>query len=128
MIRIFTSAAIFLMALTAVHSAPVIALTDCRISAGPGHPSIVARCGTLHRPLDPTDDSSEQIALAIAIVPALSLEPALDPFVPITGGPGQSSINFYAGWSAVPVLAYVGLFFALLGAEELLGAPLIGEG
>jgi len=37
-------------------------------------------------------------------------------------------ITIYAGWSAVPVLAYVGLFFALLGAEELLGAPLIGEG
>ena len=100
MIRIFASAAIFLMALTVVHSGPVIALTDCRISAGPGHPSIVARCGTLYRPLDPTDDSSEQIALAVAIVPALSLEPAPDPFVPIAGGPGQSSINFYAAWSA----------------------------
>ena len=100
MTRIFASAALFLMALTVVHSAPVIALTDCRISAGPGHPTIVARCGTLLRPLDPTDDSSEQIALAIAIVPALSLEPARDPFVPIAGGPGQSTIKFYAGWSA----------------------------
>jgi len=37
-------------------------------------------------------------------------------------------ITTYAGWSAVPVLAYVGLFFALLGAEELLDASLIGEG
>ena len=37
-------------------------------------------------------------------------------------------IAIYAGWSAVPVLAYVGLFFALVGAEELLDASLIGEG
>lgn len=37
-------------------------------------------------------------------------------------------IAVYAGWSAVPVLAYAGLFFALVGAEELLDASLIGEG
>ena len=37
-------------------------------------------------------------------------------------------ITIYAGWSALPVLAYVGLFFALSGAEELLDASLIGEG
>ena len=29
-------------------------LTDCRISAGPGMPSMKARCGTLTRPLDPS--------------------------------------------------------------------------
>ena len=37
-------------------------------------------------------------------------------------------ITIYAGWSAVPALAYVGLFFALVGAEELFDASLIGEG
>jgi len=37
-------------------------------------------------------------------------------------------IIVFAGWSAVPVLAYVGLFFALVGAEELFDASLIGEG
>ena len=37
-------------------------------------------------------------------------------------------ITIYAGWSAVPVLAYVGLFFALVGAEEVFDASLIGEG
>ncbi len=37
-------------------------------------------------------------------------------------------IAIYAGWSAVPVLAYVGLFFALVGAEKILDASLIGEG
>ena len=37
-------------------------------------------------------------------------------------------ITIYAGWSAVPVLAYVGFFFALVGVEELGDASLISEG
>lgn len=37
-------------------------------------------------------------------------------------------IAIYAGWSAAPVLVYVGLFLALSGAEELLATSLIGEG
>lgn len=79
-------------------------LTDCRISAGPGSPGIAARCGTLVRPLDPGDngnpgnDSLGTIDLSVAVIPALSLEPASDPLVPIAGGPGQSTIAFYASW------------------------------
>ena len=75
-------------------------LDDCRISVGAGMPGIAARCGTLVRPLDPDDVSKGNIDLKVAAVPALSLEPASDPFVPIAGGPGQSSIYFYASWSA----------------------------
>ena len=33
-----------------------------------------------------------------AVVPALSLEPEPDPFVPIAGGPGQASSEFYAAY------------------------------
>ena len=73
-------------------------LTDCRINAGPGSPGIAARCGTLVRPLDPDDATLGTIDLSVAVIPALSLEPANDPFVPIAGGPGQSTIAFYAGW------------------------------
>ena len=75
-------------------------LTDCRISAGPGAAGIAARCGTFVRPLDPDDDSLGTIELSVAVVPALSLEPANDPFVPIAGGPGQSTIAFYASWDS----------------------------
>lgn len=71
-------------------------LEDCRIRAGPGSPSIAARCSVLQRRLDPEDADSPLLALRVAIVPAQSLEPARDPFVPIAGGPGQSSIEFYA--------------------------------
>jgi pimeloyl-ACP methyl ester carboxylesterase len=33
-------------------------------------------------------------------VPALSLEPASDPLVPVAGGPGQSTIQFYSGYAS----------------------------
>lgn len=74
-------------------------LTECRISAGSGFPGIKARCGTFVRPLDPSDPGSLEIELSVAVVPALSLEPATDPLVIIAGGPGQASISFYAGWA-----------------------------
>lgn len=74
-------------------------LTDCRISAGPGTPGMKARCGTLVRPLDPAGVEPGEIDIKVAVVPALSLTPEPDPLVPIAGGPGQSSIQFYASFS-----------------------------
>ena len=74
-------------------------LEDCRISAGPGAPGISAQCGWMERPIDPDQPDLGTLSLRVAVVPALSLEPAPDPFVPIAGGPGQSTIQFYAGWS-----------------------------
>lgn len=81
----------------AAQSGPsVIELEDCRITAGPEYPSIKARCGTLTRPLDPAMPAGETIELFVAVVAALTLEPASDPVVPIAGGPGQASTKFYA--------------------------------
>ena len=73
-----------------------LVLEECRISAGPGYPGIKARCGVLQRHEDPSDESTPMLDLSVAIVPALSLEPEPDPFVPIAGGPGQSTIEFYS--------------------------------
>jgi pimeloyl-ACP methyl ester carboxylesterase len=78
----------------------VLELSDCRIRISPGSPGIAARCGTLARPLNPMDELAGSIDLKVAVIPALSLEPATDPFVPIAGGPGQSTIQFYAGSTA----------------------------
>ncbi len=80
-------------------NAQALELTDCRISAGPGAPSMAARCGTLTRPLDPTGTAPGEITLRIAVVPALNLTPEPDPIVPIAGGPGQGSVQFYATYS-----------------------------
>ena len=93
-------APIMLLLVSAATSAePTLELSDCRISAGPGTASIAARCGTLARPLDPSSADSDSIELSVAVVPALTLEPASDAFVPIAGGPGMSSIQFYAAWA-----------------------------
>jgi len=91
--------ATLLLLLVTLAQAREIELSDCRISAGPGAPGIAARCGDFPRPLDPDDPDGETISLRVAVVPALTLEPAPDAFVPIAGGPGGSSIRFYAGWA-----------------------------
>ena len=77
---------------------PTLALEDCRIRAGRGFPGIKARCGVLERHEDPTNPDSPLLQLFIAVVPALTLEPEPDPFVPIAGGPGQASTEFYAAY------------------------------
>ncbi len=84
-----------LLALAAAAGAETLELEDCRITAGPGFPSIKARCGTMPRPLDPSDPGSPAIGLRVAVVPALNLNPEPDPVVPIAGGPGQGSVEFY---------------------------------
>ncbi len=81
-------------------SAAPLELSDCRISAGPGAPSMKARCGTMLRPLDPTGAVPGEIELRVAVVPALNLTPELDPLVPIAGGPGQGSVQFYTAYSS----------------------------
>lgn len=98
MLRILATALLLAGTASAKNVAPLV-LSDCRISAGPGSPGIAARCGTLVRPLNPAAADSPTIDLKVAVVPALSLEPASDPLLPIAGGPGQSTILFYASWA-----------------------------
>lgn len=83
-----------------VSHAQTLTLEDCRISAGPGYPGIKARCGTMLRPENPDDPASPEIEIRVAVVPALNLNPENDPIVPIAGGPGQGSIEFYSGYRA----------------------------
>lgn len=78
---------------------PALELHDCRIRAGRGFPGIKARCGTLERHENPDDPGSPLLELFVAVVPALTLEPEPDPFVPIAGGPGQASTEFYAAYA-----------------------------
>jgi len=47
------------------------------------------------RPENPADPGSPEIEIRVAVVPALNLVPEADPIVPIAGGPGQGSIEFY---------------------------------
>ena len=75
-------------------------LEECRISAGPAFPGIKARCGTLLRPENPADPESPMLAIRVAVVPALNLQPEPDPIMPLAGGPGQGAVQFYAAYAA----------------------------
>jgi pimeloyl-ACP methyl ester carboxylesterase len=83
----------------AAHGQP-LNLEDCRISSGPGSPSMKARCGTFLRPLDPTGAVPGEIELRVAVVPALNLVPQPDAVVPIAGGPGQGAVQFYTAYAS----------------------------
>ena len=83
------------LALGTAASAETLELEDCRISVAPGYPGTKARCGTMLRPENPDDPGSPDIEIRVAVVPALSLAPEPDPFVPIAGGPGQGSVELY---------------------------------
>jgi pimeloyl-ACP methyl ester carboxylesterase len=85
--------------LTGPLGAQTLELSDCRISAGHGTQSMKARCGTMIRPLDPSGGEPGEIELRVAVVPALNLTPEPDPLVPIAGGPGQGSVDFYTAYS-----------------------------
>jgi len=97
MLRI-TLALLAALLAASVTNAQSLELEDCRINAGPGSSSMKARCGTLVRPLDPSGEEPGEIELRIAVVPALNLTPEPDPVVPIAGGPGQGSIQFYTSY------------------------------
>jgi pimeloyl-ACP methyl ester carboxylesterase len=94
--KFLAAVALFLL-VTRLPAAEPLILEDCRISAGPAYPGITARCGVFVQPENPAEPDGKKLSLRVAVVPALSLEPATDPLVPIAGGPGQSTIDFYAG-------------------------------
>ena len=100
MLRITAFVTLLLLAAVAASAAPTLELEHCRISAGPGYPGIKARCGTLLRPLNPDEPAAGQLELAVAVVPALNLDPEPDPLVPLAGGPGAGAIQFYAAYAA----------------------------
>ena len=100
MLRKTTFALLLLLVSVPASHAADFELSDCRVRAGPGYPGIKARCGTLLRALNPADPASEQIELRVAVVPALNLNPATDPVVPLAGGPGGGAVQFYSSFSA----------------------------
>ncbi len=101
-------------------AAQPVALEDCRISAGHGMPSMEARCATLSRPLDPSGEMEGEIELRVAVAPALDLEPEPDPLVPIAGGPGQGSVQFF--------LSHAGAFERVRRSRDILLVDQRGTG
>ena len=54
-----------------------------------------ARCATLNVPLDPDSPDGATFDLFVARIPSQVANPFPDPLLLITGGPGQSTVDFY---------------------------------
>jgi len=64
-----------------------IALTECRLPKL----SLAAQCGRLEVPENPARPEGRRISLAIAVLPANTLNPRGDPLFILAGGPGQAA-------------------------------------
>ncbi len=71
-----------------------IELADCALPTPTGR-QIDAKCGTLNVPEDRSNPSGRQIALNIALIPAIKRNPAPDPLFMLAGGPGQSAVETF---------------------------------
>lgn len=71
-------------------------LTDCRLSSRQSPRTVAARCGTLVVPEDPARPGGKQIALQVAVVPALDRTAKTAPVFLIAGGPGQGARESFA--------------------------------
>ena len=83
------------LAAAAVASGQPIALSPCDLTANQGRQEVDAQCGTLSVSLDRSDPDGETIDLFVAVVEALSEQPAPDPLVVIAGGPGEAATRFF---------------------------------
>ena len=64
-----------------------IALADCRLPKLP----VAAQCGTFEVPENRDRPDGRKITLAIAVLPANTLNPRADPLFILAGGPGQAA-------------------------------------
>lgn len=70
-------------------------LTECQLTTPGVNVTVRARCGTLSVPENPADPAGRQIALYVAVVPAISRAPQPDPLFILVGGPGQAAVETY---------------------------------
>lgn len=92
--------AVLLVSCTSAAATPTptglaITLQDCQLSSPGVAVRIPARCGQFQVAEDPADPDGAQISLNLAVIPAVSRNPAPDPLFFITGGPGQAATESY---------------------------------
>ena len=89
--RFATAVAAFVLALAGCGQGDVprrtVALSECRLPKLP----IAAQCGTLEVPENRAKPEGRKISLAIAVLPANTLNPRADPLFILAGGPGQAA-------------------------------------
>jgi pimeloyl-ACP methyl ester carboxylesterase len=77
-----------------------LALEPCRIHDPSGSRSTAARCGRVTVPENPDAADGREIALFVAVVPALAPRAAPDALTLLAGGPGAAATQFYVDYAA----------------------------
>lgn len=72
-----------------------VTLSECQLSVDEVRGHIDAECGTVSVPENPQDSNSTQITLNIAVIPAVSRDPAPDPVFFLAGGPGEAATESF---------------------------------
>jgi len=75
-----------------------IAMEPCRLAAPGGRRVVRGECGSLSVPLDYEQPNGTSITLSVARLDALRRKPRDVAITVIAGGPGQSSLEFYAAY------------------------------
>ena len=71
-----------------------LTLADCAL-VSPAGEQVDARCGTLTVPEDRANPAGRQIALNVAVIPAIKRSPEPDALFLLAGGPGQSALETF---------------------------------
>lgn len=71
-----------------------LTLEDCAL-VSPAGEQVDARCGTLSVPEDRANPAGRQIALNVAVIPAIKRSPEPDALFLLAGGPGQSALETF---------------------------------
>lgn len=72
-----------------------VSFTDCRVSDPTDVHFRFLQCGSLLVPEDYSDPTGSKVRLFVARITASGKKPHLDPFVPISGGPGSAASESY---------------------------------
>ena len=98
----------FAVVSAACHAVPAhrrLRLLPCELRSAGGLSLVKAECGHLQVPEDPNRPAARQLALAVAVVPAISTIRRPDPLFVLAGGPGEAATAFYA--SVAPAFALI---------------------
>ena len=82
-----------------------LALSPCQLHQALDLTLVQAECGQLAVPENPAASGGRQIALRVAVVPAISTRKLPDPLFVLAGGPGMGAASFYT--SVAPVFALI---------------------
>jgi pimeloyl-ACP methyl ester carboxylesterase len=101
-------------------TAPGVELTDCQLSMPGTSQRVDARCGKLAVYENRAAANGRQIELNIAVVPAISRNPAPDPLIFLAGGPGEAATQSF--------VAVAGAFQKILTKRDIILVDQRGTG